>query len=457
MVAMKTPNENEIYTVSSFNQEVRQLLEGTFHTIWLTGEISNLAKPSSGHFYFSLKDEKAQVRCAMFRNSMRQLRFIPENGQHVIARAAVSLYEPRGDFQLIIQELQLSGEGLLQIAFEKLKTKLAALGLFDTEHKKPLPRFPKQIGVITSASGAAIHDILTVLKRRFPSIPVIIYPTLVQGELAAKQIVSAIQTANARQECDVFILARGGGSLEDLWPFNEELVAQAIFGSKTPIITGIGHEVDVTIADFVADFRAATPSAAAEQASPSRVEWQENISKLSKLIIRFIQLRLQKEEMNLSHLMKRLRHPGQRLREQAQRLDRLELNLILAYQNKIKNFQAKLNLKRQRLMHLSPAQKIKPHLERLELIKNSLQTSINNRIEYSRLSIQNSAHALDTLNPLRTLQRGYAIVMDAKDNKIISSTASISIGDSITTKFVDGKIVSEVKKKVNVEKDYCHF
>lgn len=442
---MRTPNEQEIYTVSSFNQEVRQLLEGTFQTIWLTGEISNLARPSSGHFYFSLKDEKAQVRCAMFRNSTRMLRFTPENGQHVIARAAVSLYEPRGDFQLIIQELQLAGEGALQIAFEKLKNKLEAEGLFDSKHKKPIPEFPKQIGVITSATGAAIHDILTVLKRRFPSIPVIIYPTLVQGELAAKQIVSAIQLADSRQECDVFILARGGGSLEDLWPFNEEIVARAIFAAKTPIISGIGHEVDITIADFVSDFRAATPSAAAEQASPSRLEWQENIAKFSKQIIRLIEQRLQKDQQNLAHLMKRLRHPGQRLRDQAQRLDRLEINLILAYQNKIRAMQAALNLKTQKLMHLNPADKIARHHERLSLLKNTLEMNVNNQIEKYRLIIQNSAQALDTLNPLRTLQRGYAIVMDPKNNKIISSTKSLSKGDTLKTKFADGEILCEVK------------
>lgn len=446
MRIMNLAQEQEIYTVSAFNQEVRELLEENYATIWLIGEISNLAKPSSGHFYFSLKDEKAQVRCALFRNTSRGLGFNLENGQQVIVRASVSLYEPRGDFQLIIQALQLAGEGALQIAFEKLKHKLDAEGLFNAEHKKPIPEWPKQIGVITSASGAAIHDILTVLKRRFPSIPVIIYPTLVQGELAAAQIVSAVKIANTREECDVLIVARGGGSLEDLWPFNEEIVARAIFASKIPIISGIGHEVDITIADFVADYRAATPSAAAEFASPNQLEWLENMAKFSRQFIRCIQQNLQGHQQHLAHLIKRLRHPGWALRDQAQRLDRLENNLLLAYHNKIQQWQATLNFQEQKLRHVNPLEKISRHREQLIFLKNTLQTSIHNQLEKYQLSLEHRAQALDTLNPLRTLQRGYAIVMDAKTNKIISSTKSLRPGDLLNAKLADGEILCEVKK-----------
>src|SRR3990167_11367189 len=256
--------QTEVYTVSRLNNEVKFILEDRFPWVWVEGEISNFAAPHSGHWYFSLKDNTAQVRCAMFRGQQRKLIFTPKDGMHVLINARVSLYENRGEFQLIAESMEERGEGKLRRAFEMLKKKLETAGLFDPLHKKKLPSFPKQIGIITSETGAAIADILTILKRRFPSIPIIVYPTLVQGTLAAPSIVKALKTANRRNECDVIILARGGGSLEDLWAFNEEIVAYAIFESDIPIISGVGHEIDFTIADFVADVRAPTPSAAAE-------------------------------------------------------------------------------------------------------------------------------------------------------------------------------------------------
>ena len=259
------PNEpQEIYTVSQLNAEARYLMEDNFESISLIGEVSNFARPSSGHCYFSLKDNNAQVRCAFFCHSQRGLTFKPESGQQVLVQAKVSVYEARGDYQLIVSQMQLAGEGALQVAFEKLKQKLAAEGLFDEENKLEVPEIPTCVGVITSPTGAAIRDILRVLHRRFPAVPVIIYPSAVQGNQAKEHLVSAIQKANARKECDVLILARGGGSLEDLWPFNEEIVARAIVDCDIPMVTGVGHEVDFTIADFVADQRCATPSAAAE-------------------------------------------------------------------------------------------------------------------------------------------------------------------------------------------------
>ena len=271
-VHITSPEERDIYTVSDLNARARVILEECFKTIWVSGEISNLAKPNSGHLYFSLKDERAQVRCAFFRNSQRGLRFTPENGQHVLVQAQVSFYAARGDFQLIVSQMEMAGAGALQVAFEQLKQRLHKEGLFSQAHKKKLPLFPKCLGIITSPTGAAIRDILKVLQRRFSSIPIIIYPTLVQGDKAADQISMAIQRATQRKECDVLILARGGGSLEDLWPFNEEKVARAMFHCPIPIVTGIGHEIDVTIADFVADQRASTPSAAAEMVSPNQQE-----------------------------------------------------------------------------------------------------------------------------------------------------------------------------------------
>ena len=266
----------EIFTVSDLNREARELLEGHFPLVWVEGEISNLARPSSGHIYFSLKDEAAQVRCAMFKMRNRLLNFQPENGQQVLARARISLYEARGDFQLIIEHMEETGDGALRRQFELLKHKLFEEGLFDESHKRELPSLPTRLGVITSPSGAAIRDILSVLKRRFPGIPILIYPVPVQGNEAPPAIIDAIKTAGIRKDCDLLILARGGGSLEDLWAFNDESVARAIYHCPIPVVTGIGHEIDFTIADFVADFRAPTPSAAAEYISPDQNEWLEN-------------------------------------------------------------------------------------------------------------------------------------------------------------------------------------
>ncbi|MEW8429342.1 MAG: exodeoxyribonuclease VII large subunit, partial [gamma proteobacterium symbiont of Ctena orbiculata] len=283
---MNTTTDNtaqrEIYSVSRLVRETRSVLEGSFPLIWVSGEISNLAQPASGHIYFSLKDEIAQVRCAMFRMKRQKLRFRPENGQQVVLRARVSLYEARGEFQLIVEHMEPAGEGALRLAFEQLKQRLAAEGLFDAGHKQPLPSIPQQLGIITSPSGAAIRDLLTVLKRRFPVLPVIIYPVQVQGEGAAEQITAMLQLADRRDECDLLILSRGGGSLEDLQAFNDEGVARAIHACRIPLVTGIGHEIDFTIADFVADQRAATPSAAAELVSPDQAAWQRQLKQLGQ-------------------------------------------------------------------------------------------------------------------------------------------------------------------------------
>lgn len=287
------------YTVSQLNHEVNTLLNNRLGTVTVIGEISNLSRPSSGHLYFSLKDENAQIRCALFRFQHQRIDFTLEHGQQVIVQASVGLYEPRGDFQLIVQHIQLAGAGKLQIAFDALKKKLANKGWFDETHKKSLPAFPKKIGVITSSTAAALHDILKVLKKRMASVEIIIYPTLVQGELAANNIVRAIETANTRAECDVLILARGGGSLEDLWPFNEELVAHAIFHSKIPLITGIGHQTDFTIADFVADVRAPTPSAAAEMASPDQYELIQRLDQSENHLKRVMQFILREKKSAL--------------------------------------------------------------------------------------------------------------------------------------------------------------
>jgi exodeoxyribonuclease VII large subunit len=316
----------DIYTVSRLNSEVRAVLDGSFPMLWVQGEVSNLAQPSSGHIYFSLKDQAAQVRCAMFRPKRLLLGFRPANGQQVLARARVSLFEPRGDYQLICEHLEPAGEGALRLELERLKQRLAAEGLFDPAAKRPLPPFPHQVGVLTSPIGAAVHDILSVLRRRLAALPVMIYPIPVQGPGAAAEIVAALELANRRAECDVLILARGGGSLEDLWPFNDEALARAIRASAIPVVSGVGHEVDFTIADLAADRRAATPSAAAELVSPSGEHLRHRVLALAQRLGGAQGRRLAGIGQRLGAVSRHLRllHPSAALQRRGQILDDLE-------------------------------------------------------------------------------------------------------------------------------------
>ena len=316
--------ERDIYTVSRLNREVRSVLEGSFPLLWIEAEISNFSCPASGHWYFSLKDEANQVRGAMFRNRNRLLRFRPENGMQVLVRARVGLYEARGEFQIIVEHMEEAGDGALRRAFEQLKQRLHIEGLFDPRHKKALPTHPQTIGVITSATGAAIRDILSTLARRFPSLPVIVYPVAVQGQSAATEIREMLQLAEQRNECDVLILARGGGSLEDLWAFNDEQLARSIHQITIPIVTGIGHEIDFTIADFVADHRAPTPTAAAELVSPDQYALQTHLQQLEAQLTSRLSGKLQSYQQHLVWLQKRLPHPARKLQDIAQRLDEAE-------------------------------------------------------------------------------------------------------------------------------------
>ena len=395
--------EELIYSVSELNQMVQNLLEDAFLPVWIEGEISNFASPNSGHWYFSLKDANAQVRCALFNGRQRYKDNQPKNGMQILVRAKISLYPVRGEFQLIIDQFEPAGEGALRKAFERLKTQLAAEGLFAAQYKKSLPKFPSVIGFISSETGAALRDICVVLKKRFPAIAVIVYPCLVQGKNAPAQIVQQIQVANQRQECDVLILARGGGSLEDLWPFNEECVARAIFKSKLPLISAIGHETDFTIADFVADCRAATPSMAAQLASPDSREYQQHLGKTYLRLIKTIEYLLNAYQQTLENLSKRLRHPKQRLQDSAQRCDELTQRLNLSIKNQLQTHQQKL------------------------------------------LSLSRTLHAI---SPLASLARGYAIVTDAQTKKILRNSNEIKFGQEIITKLAKGELLCEVKMKL---------
>lgn len=439
--------EEKIYTVSRLNNEVRFVLEDTFPFVWVEGEISNFAAPNSGHWYFVLKDSAAQVRCCMFRGNQRKLGFTPKDGLHVLIKARVSLYENRGEFQLIAEEMEERGEGKLRRAFEALKKKLEAAGLFDSARKKPLPIFPKQIGVITSATGAAIRDILTVLKRRYPLVPVIIYPTLVQGETAAPTIANALQLANRRNECDVLILARGGGSLEDLWPFNEEIVAQAIFHSQIPIISGVGHEVDFTIADYVADKRAPTPSAAAEIATPDKADLLQILMRHTQQTRRQIQHKLTSLKQNLSWMQKHLyqQHPKRRLTEKMQRLDFCELTLAQLQTRLLNKLQNKIKDADNKLHRLTPVHQINALKNKLNLQQQRLNNVITKKLHYQQTALANAAATLDALSPLATLKRGYAIVTD-KNQHIVRDAQKVAMNEQISVRLLNGLLECVVEK-----------
>jgi exodeoxyribonuclease VII large subunit len=443
--------QDTVYSVSQLNREAKRLLATHFLNVQVAGEISNLSTPSSGHIYFTLKDSQAQIRCAMFKGQQQRLRFKPSNGNQVIATAQVSLYEPRGDYQLVIDHLEEVGDGALRLAFEKLKAKLLQEGLFDQHRKQALPLIPKQIGVITSATGAAIHDILTVLKRRFPAIPVLIYPVAVQGESAKFEIAQALATANLHQQVDVIILARGGGSLEDLWAFNEEIVARAIAASEIPVISAVGHEVDVTIADFVADLRAATPSAAAEHVVPHQEAWLNAFDALEKQLSQLIQRRLLQHQQQLAWLDKALQqqHPGQKLQRNAQRLDELEQRINQAIQHKLRDCQQQLAIGHHQLKQWQPSQRINSHQQQLSYLQQRLQRSIE--LKLSRLKTRQAAicQTLQAVSPLATLDRGYAISQRQDNQQIIKSSQQLAINDLMLTRFAQGQVVSEVKEIIH--------
>lgn len=431
--------EREVLSISQLNQQARLLLEGNFPMIWVEGEISNLVRPASGHIYFTLKDSQSQVRCAMFRGRNSRLNFAPDNGMQLLARAKVSLYEGRGDYQLIIEHLEPTGDGQLRRAFEALQKKLHKEGLFADDHKQVLPELPQQIGVITSATGAAVRDVLKVLRGRFPSIPVIIYPSSVQGDKAAGEIVTAIELANRRKECDVLLLVRGGGSLEDLWPFNEEIVARAIYASKIPLVSGVGHEIDFTIADFVADHRAPTPSAAAEYVSPDQQQYLQQYKHLEQRLYRVMAKQLHNFRLALVNLRKRLQHPGQRLQQQAQRLDNIELQLQRAIEHVIQLKRAGFQQKNEQFKRSNPLLIVSSYQQLLVHSKQQLHASMSKNLKQVQHQLVEISRALDAISPLATLHRGYSITRK-ENGSVIRDIAQVKTGEKIATKLAKGTI-----------------
>lgn len=398
------PNEAKVFSVKEINRLVRELLEQSFPSFWISGEISNFISASSGHWYFSLKDDEAQVRCTMFKNKNMAADWVPKNGEKIEAKCFIGLYEARGEYQLNIELIRHAGAGLLSEAFNQLKEKLLKEGLFEPSRKKPIPQFPKSIGVITSPTGAAIEDILITLKRRSPHIPIFIYPSLVQGKEAPSAIVKAIETANTRMECDVLILARGGGSIEDLWAFNEEIVARAIVASKIPTITGVGHETDTTIADFVSDLRAPTPTGAAELVTSHTVELIKTI---------------QAYKNQLNKMMASV------IRELMQKIDYLEKRLI------------------------SPRQQIQRQKEQIHQYIQRINQSMKNAMIQYRLNIDKLKLNLDHLSPHAVLSRGYSIITNV-DGQIVNNVNQLKLDDKIHIQLNHGQAdanISDLKNK----------
>ena len=433
-------------TVSELNRQSRLLLERGMSRLWVQGEISNLARPASGHFYFSLKDEAAQIRCAWFRQRQRAATHRIQDGDQVLALGRVSLYEARGDYQFIVEQVEAAGEGELRRRFELLKKKLAAEGLFAAERKRPLPLLPRRIGVITSPTGAAIRDILTVLRRRFPSIPVVIYPSPVQGDAAVPGLLAALATAERRAECDVLILGRGGGSLEDLWAFNDEALAYAISACSIPIVSGVGHEVDVTIADFAADVRAPTPSGAAEMVVPDQMEWMRSLESVSARLGGQMRRRLENAFQSMDWLSRRLTpcSPAARVRQQRDRLRDLTRTLGGAMRHGFTRRGRALDRMCARFLARSPARR----LEWMSRKVNDIEARLTRRatVTVGRLDtrLRLAERALQSVSPLATLTRGYAIVTDAESGRVLMDAAKVAPGTVIRARLAHGSLHATV-------------
>jgi len=445
-------NESEIesgthvYTPSELNQEVRLHLEAGFPRILLEGEISNLSRPASGHLYFSLKDEGAQIRCAMFRSAAARCPLRIENGKKVLARGRISLYEPRGDYQFIAEGLRNAGEGMLQQLFERLKAKLDAEGLFASDRKRPLPSFPRRIGVITSPSGAAIRDILQVLGRRWPVARVRIYPVPVQGAEAPAAICGAFDLANREAWAELLILARGGGSLEDLQAFNDENVARSLAASSLPVICAVGHETDFSICDFVADVRAPTPSAAAELATPDRLQLDANLSRLSRMLEQRTRGRLQRDMQRLDHLAHRLlqRDPALKLREQQKQLARLREDLGRATLGRLREFSVHVSGLQKRLQLQQPARKLEECRQRLRNCQLDARRYLQRHLDVSGERVRMLSRTLNAVSPLATLGRGYAVLWETSSHAIITSARQLGVGDQLTAQLEDGRLLCTI-------------
>ena len=437
-------DESPVLSVSELNRRAKQLLERNFPLMWVSGEVSNFIAAASGHWYFSLKDGNAQVRCAMFRHKSQYLDWQPRNGDQIEARALVTLYEPRGEYQLNVENIRRAGLGALYEAFEKLKARLEREGLFDEARKKPLPAFPGQIGIVTSPAAAALRDVLTTLRRRMPSIPVILYPAPVQGEGAAAKIAEAIRSAASRAECDVLIVCRGGGSIEDLWAFNEEIVARAIHACPIPVVSGVGHETDFTISDFVADRRAPTPTSAAEQASPNRADLRHRVEAMHSRLSRHLRQKMEQRMQQVDYLSRRLVHPGERLNARLMHLTHLGQRL----NNHAGHALAEREWYLQKLAHRLAAAKpdITAHEARQRELARRLQLSLSQRMQDCQIGLQRLQANLTHLNPQSVLERGFSMVRSA-DGKIVYDSEKVAMDEALSITFARGSAEARVTRK----------
>lgn len=432
-----------VYQVSDLADEMRRLMEASYPEVWIEGELSSLSTPASGHLYFSLKDERSQLRCAMFKGRAGISRYRPKAGDLVRVRAKISVYTARGDLQCIVQHIEEAGEGLLQRRFEALKQKLSQEGLFSQEHKKPVPPFAKHIGLVTSPSGAAVRDIITTLKRRCPGIPVTVYPAVVQGDSAAQSIIDAIRDAVQHQRCDVLLISRGGGSLEDLWCFNHEEVARAIYQCPIPTVSGVGHEVDVTIADLVADLRAPTPTAAAEILSPDTDQLIANLNSIEfRLPSSFERLR-QRLAQNVDMTARQLVHPKQQLREKSDKLTQAKQRIRLALQNKLDRLNEKTRDRHARLLAQLPSAKIQERTNATVQLSQRLRRAQLQQLSSAQQKASALGSQLNTVSPLATLDRGFAIARD-KSDAIVRSTQQLEVKDRLSVQVSDGSLSCEV-------------
>lgn len=443
---MTSSEKRKVFTVARLNQEVQTLLQRGFGVVWLQAELSNFSRPASGHWYFSLKDSQAQIRCAMFAGRNKYLSFQPEAGDEVLVRGKLGLYAARGDFQLIVEHMEPAGEGRLQAEFDKLRKQLEADGWFSDENKQPLPHRPASIGVVTSATGAAVQDVLTVLNRRYPVANIIIYPTPVQGATAAKAIAAAINTANERAETDVLLLVRGGGSLEDLWAFNEMPVATAIAESDLPIVSGVGHEVDVTIADLVADQRAATPSAAAELVTPEIDQLIGALNQVERRLLGYFQKTQKSADQRLQLWQARLnnRHPERLIQQQQQRVDELDRRLRAFMVQALQNQRAEIQNLSVRLSANSPQRSLQIRQQQLRQLNWRLNSSWKNVFQEAANRSNMASRALNAVSPLATLDRGFAII--EKEGQVVQKVTDLSVGDTVSARLGEGSIEAKVSK-----------
>ena len=447
MVENLLDNTQEIISVSEINRRAKSILEENFPLVWIQGEVSNFFSAASGHWYFSLKDESSEIRCAMFANKSHRITFEPKDGDHLVLNGTLSIFEGRGQYQIIVEHIELAGEGALLKAFEELKKKLLTEGLFDDSLKKKLPSYPRSIAVVTSPDGAVIQDIINVLSRRSPFFNLTVVPTLVQGEKAAPLICEALNKASNLENIDLIILARGGGSIEDLWAFNNEEVARAIVNCPIPLVSAVGHETDFTISDFVADIRAPTPSIAAEIISQPYSELKETLEGYQSYLLKSVESQFDSQRTRITNLIKRIRHPGDKLREIGQKVDYLETALIQEMHQKVSFKKNQLNLTQLSLQQNSPQNKVKEAKVYLQNASKDLLKAFKLKIERKRKLLGELVATIEAVSPLSVLARGYSIISTEPEGKILSSSNQVKIGQTISAVLNKGSIKAEVKSK----------